>query len=146
MQWSFPRVQLQIPPAMEKSCVGKTDPVTSTMADTHWPGHGVLTRGWKKDKAWLYSWWLFVQLFPVKVVVTNVSSSNLRTDIFSRDQGNVILPLTLWSRSGATELQPHSREYANVSLLNLNVLRKTDLANWYVHLYLLCEYKRVYLM
>lgn len=146
MQWSFPQVQLQIPPAWENSCFGKTDPVTSTVVDTHWPGHWVLTQGWKEGKAQLQSWWLFVQLSPVEVVVTNVSSSNLRTDRFFRDQGDVILPLTLWSGSGTTELQPDSREYANISLLNLSVVRRTDLANWYVHQYLHWEYKRVYLM
>lgn len=54
----FPQVQLQTPPAWENSCFGKTDPVTSIMFDTHWPGHWVLTQGWRKAEQ-LHSWWLF---------------------------------------------------------------------------------------
>lgn len=132
----FAQIQLQFPPTWEKSHFGKTDPVALLVADTHWPGHWVLTQGWKKGKVQLHSEWFFffVQLLPVKVVVTNVSTSNLRTDRFFRDQGDVILPLTLWSGSDTTELQPDSREYVNVSLLNLSVARKTDLANWCVYL------------
>lgn len=133
----FAQIQLQFSPTWEKTCFGKTDPVAlrhHIVADTHWPGHWLLAQGRKKGKTRLNSGWsyVFVQLLPVKVVVTNISISNLRTDRFFRDQGDVILPLTLWSGSDTTELQPDSREYANVSLLSLNVVRKTDLANWCV--------------
>lgn len=143
MQWSFPQVKLQIPPAWENSRFGKTDPVTCIVADTHWSGEWVLTQGWKKGEEQLHSWWLFVQLLPVEVVVSSVSLNNLGTDGFFRDQGDVILPLTLWSGSGTTELQPDSREYANFWLLNMSLVRKSDLANWCVPFYPHWEYPRV---